>query len=237
MNPTRDEILRILKVLFFQSADVDRADIQSLDIMRYAEAFSFTDDRQIPDIGKVKSLIADVTGNGTIERLYTRTGSDVTDYELDLSAETDIPYPAVESLKVNGKSISAATWDFSTKKWSGLPDTVSGDVIEAYYVGREYTPPVFISAKVINNSADSVYYTTPGFADVEVLAAQTVNIDLDPGQNASVTMLLDTQSCTYTVYDVDDSVYFTFTQAGPSTVNGLAFSAGRRQEFVISQIF
>lgn len=136
----RDEILRQLIVEEIKGLTTDGIIIVQTK-ERYEQEFEFLNDRDIPDVGGVKLLIQNETGTPVIDKLIEKTGADVTDYELDLSAETDIPYPSNVSIYINKVLASMATWNFATKIWSGLPDTVSGDVIEAYYVGREFVAP------------------------------------------------------------------------------------------------
>lgn len=65
MNPTRDEILRLLFLVALKSVD-GLTDVDVRNILKYSEAFELTDDLQIPYVGYVKSLIAD-TGKTVVE--------------------------------------------------------------------------------------------------------------------------------------------------------------------------
>src|SRR6478735_953353 len=133
----RDEVLRELVVQMIRAELADPILIKSL--LRYNEDKAYDNPLDIPSLGYVQSLIS---GLFIKDKPIVKSGADVTDYELDLSAETEIPYPANASLYINQVLASMATWNFATKTWYGLPDTVSADVIEAYYVGREFVAPV-----------------------------------------------------------------------------------------------
>lgn len=74
MNPTRDEILRMLILMSMRSIDGE-SDIDIQNIQKYNFPFEFTDDLQIPNIGKVKSLISDVA---SVKTVISGDQSDVT---------------------------------------------------------------------------------------------------------------------------------------------------------------
>lgn len=149
MNTTRDEIIRMLMVMMLRHPD-SISDINSLNLLRYDDAFKLTDDLQIPYLGLVKSLIADIPSGGgagtVIDKIITMSGDDARinndENTIDLSAETDIPNPCVKPIVyVNDFGGGDPSWNKSTNILMGAPSVSPTDVIEIYFVGRQITGP------------------------------------------------------------------------------------------------
>lgn len=75
------------------------------------------------------------------DKLVTALGSDIGDYELDLSMQTDIPYPSTYTVFINGNQAQAQlNWDRTNNKITGFPFTAGEGqddaVISVYFIGR-----------------------------------------------------------------------------------------------------
>lgn len=116
--------------------------------------------------------------------------------------------------------------------YNQIPDVDQYGIV--YYVGEAVEPDPDIDMAVITNNSDQpVDFSMTGEPDGTVDSANSLAFDISIGEAISVT-ILSTQTCVYTVYNEDNSVYFTHTLIGPGTENGLPFEAGKRQEFIIT---
>lgn len=167
--------------------------------------------------------------NSTLIRKHIQITVGTPSYELDLSSETGIPFPSTESLKVNGKS-TPATWDFEDKLWSGLPDTNTGDKIDIYFIGEVYVAPPVSDATINNQTSMQILYSKNGGPDTPIQPIQSINLNLNPGDNLSVTVPSGL-ILTYAIFNADNTVFYNTEINGPGTINGVAYTEGKRQVF------
>jgi len=153
MNPTRDEILRMLMVMMLRHPD-SQSDIQVLNLLKYDQPFELTDDLQIPYMGQVKALIAD-GGSSTLYRSFTIPESDIVDGMVSLVGRTNdqgdtvIPSKPVWSVYTNDGSIGR--YDYRTNVIDGLG---TGD-IEVVLVGVEGDEPIFLAQTIDSSGTNS----------------------------------------------------------------------------------
>lgn len=99
-----------------------------------------------------------------------------------------------------------------------------------YYVGESAS---FQATVYLNNesSQNATYHLGDGVGTL--LPGNTDSFNAIPGLFVSVD-ILSGQTLQYTIYNSDNSVYFTNTLIGPGTQNGLPMTNDRNQEFIIS---
>jgi len=140
------------------------------------------------------------------------------------------------SVLVNGDIVTG----FNYKQSEGFlyiqkPDGsawVSGDEIFVGIMGIAATAPVSNYFTVVNNSSSNITYSKNGGSDITVSPSDSSNGGLSGGDYIAVTLFAG-QECVYSIYNGDGSLYYTNTQTGPITVNGIPHSLGRTQEFKV----
>lgn len=165
------------------------------------------------------------------------SGSDVQDqsgnpYIGILLTGTQRPF----SVTVNGDVIQGFSYQKTVNNnLYGLAKTdgsawSSDDVIMVAIVGES---SAFIAILIIqNNSASNVDYTSAS-ASGTLLPTESINTPTEPGESVSIDLILG-QTCIYTIYNSDGSLYFTHTLIGPGTENGITMTSDQNQEFIIS---
>lgn len=187
-------------------------------------------------------------GGGIWKRiLYSNDGPSITDLEFsgsDVQDKPDNPYIILPltgtqrpfSVTVNGDVIQGFSYQKTvSNNLYGLAKTdgsawSSDDVIMVAIVGES---SAFIAILIIqNNSASNVDYTSAS-ASGTLLPTESINTPTEPGESVSIDLILG-QTCIYTIYNSDGSLYFTHTLIGPGTENGITMTSDQNQEFIIS---
>jgi hypothetical protein len=190
MAKNRDNVIR--EVIAEQvRAYLSGNDILIQDILKYTQSNSFTNVRQIPDLGYVQYLIAQTGGSNTLTKSYS--DMDGTHSYFDLTADLS-GSQTVAIMTVNGVTSGISNDPANINHFYPLSPVNSGDVVLIYLLGVPTAPPpppptipVPGEMLIINNSTGNITYED-NFGPTTNLASGSV-YDKNPflsGQNVRV---------------------------------------------------
>lgn len=199
MNPTRDEILRMLMVMMLRHPD-SQSDIEVLNLLKYDQPFQLTDDLQIPYMGQVKALISDAGGGGGVVYRTFLIPAPIT-LPLNLTGRTNeqgdtvIPSDAVVSVYEGGKIVPATYYE------TGLIEGLDGSLdVKVVLVGGEQVVPAGLI--LVNTTDVNLNYSVNGgsFSTLNVL--ESINVM----QGDNLILALSSASAFYQLWNQNGAI-------------------------------